>query len=142
MKFNRTLTIATLLTIMNLILSGCGSGSSNRHNNETSYQDTKFSLEDKEKQNPTSFLSCIAKERRKINGDWLITGLIINSATLATYKDVVLEIRFYSKTNSLLETKNITIYQRFPASKKRAFRTKVSGKNEAKIIKWTIVSAS
>ncbi len=42
--------------VLALGLSNCNSGSSGNYDTNSSYQEAKMTLEEKEKQNPTSFL--------------------------------------------------------------------------------------
>jgi hypothetical protein len=42
---------------------------------------------------------------------WNITGQIINYAAIASFKDVVLTVSFYTQTNTFLGSADFTIYQ-------------------------------
>ena len=52
-----------------------------------------------------------------IGGKDIIYGKFTNRATLAQYKDIELEIRCYSKTQSLIKTVYTTIYEYVPPQK-------------------------
>lgn len=99
-------------------------------------------MEEKEKRNPTSFLSTDGTYRKNLMGEWVLEGTISNSATIATYKDVVLEIKFYSKTKTLLGTEKEAIYEYFPAGQRKSFKIKTYGYKGTKSIGWDIIRAS
>lgn len=138
----KPLTIITVLTVLTLGLTNCNSGSSDNYDTGSSYQETKMTLEEKEKQNPTSFLSTDGTYRKNLMGEWVLEGSISNSATIATYKDVVLEISFYSKTKTLLGTEKEAVYEYFPAGQSKSFKIKTYGYKGTSSIGWNILSAS
>ena len=140
MTHKATLTLATALTVLTLGLTSCNSGSSGSYDSGSSYQETKMTLEDKEKQNPTSFLSTDGTYRKNLLGEWVLEGTISNSATIATYKDVVLEINFYSQTETHLGTEEEAIYEYFPAGKTKNFKIKtwLNGAKKIKLNRFTI----
>jgi GYF domain 2 len=83
------------------------------------------SQEHKEKNNAPAFLSLQKARLRHINpngifGDgnkplyWEIEGQITNSAKSVTYKDIKIEIEFFTATNTSLEKTIITLYKVFP----------------------------
>jgi hypothetical protein len=142
MTHKAALKFATALTVLTLGLTSCNSGPSGSYDTGSSYQETKMTLEDKEKQNPTSFLSTDGTYRKNLMGEWVLEGTISNSATIATYKDVVLEIHFYSKTETHLGTEKKAIYEYFPAGQTKNFKIKTYGYQGTKTIGWNVVSAS
>ena len=124
------------MTFLALGIISCTSGSSEN------YQDTKMSLEEQERQNPTSCLSVDGTYRKNLIGEWVIEGEISNTATLATYKDVVLEINYYSKTKTHLGTEKEAIYEYFPAGQAKKFKIKSFGYKGASAIGLNIINAS
>lgn len=130
------------ITVVTLGLTNCNSSSSDGYDTGSSYEETKMTLEEKEKQSPISFLSTDGTYRVNLIGEWVLEGNISNSATIATYKDVILEISFYSKTNTLLGTEQEAVYEYFPAGQKKAFKIKTYGYKGTKSIGWNIIGAS
>lgn len=115
------------------------SGSS--YNNGQTYEQNKISLEDKEKRNPLQFLSSKGTYRQNLMGKWVMEGKIINSATVAAYKDVVLEFKFYSKTNTLLGTQKMTIYEYVNPGSSKSFKIKLNGYRNTGKIGWEVIDA-
>ena len=136
------LTFTVVLMFLFFGLMGCNSDYSGSYNSSSSYQKTKMTLEEKEKQNPTSFLATKGTYWKNLIGEWVIKGTISNSATIATYKDVVLRIYFYSKTGTLLGTEKKIIYEYFPARQTKKFKIKTYGYQGTKKIDWEIIRAS
>ena len=54
-----------------------------------------------------------------------IRGTIKNTATVAKFKDVVLEVTFYSQTETPIETKEFTIYEFYSPNTTKNFELKV-----------------
>lgn len=141
MKAELTLPLTILLTVFLLGLTSCNSGSSDSYGGGKSYQQTKMTLEEKEKNNPTSFLSSDGTYRKNLAGQWVIEGAIKNSATIAAYKDIVLKIHFYSKTETHLGSEQEVLYEYFPAGKKKKFKIKLYGYKGTSSVGWEIKSA-
>lgn len=82
------------------------------------------SQERKEKNNATEFLTIQETRLRHINPNmwsdgnkplyWKIEGRISNSARTVTYKDIKLEVEFFTRTKTSLGKTIVTIYQMFP----------------------------
>jgi hypothetical protein len=89
-----------------------------------SYEKTKEALEAKEKQNPLLFLNISSNNKHNILGQTVIKASIANTAKICTYKDVQLELAFYSQTGTLLEKDNETIYKEITPGNSIDFKTK------------------
>ncbi|GAA0876563.1 hypothetical protein GCM10009118_29730 [Wandonia haliotis] len=134
--------VVSLVLVSTFMSCGSESSSSMYSNEEVSYQETKVTLEDQEKTSPLRFLTDDGTYRKNLLGEWVLEGSILNSAKIATYKDVVLEVRYYSKTNTLLGTERHTIYEFFPAGSSKRYKIKTNGFKGTKKLGWDIISAS
>ena len=54
-----------------------------------------------------------------------IHGVVKNAATVVDYKDVVVEVIFYTKTDTELERKRYTIFDFFPAHSSKEFELRI-----------------
>ena len=54
----------------------------------------------------------------------VIKGSVTNNAKVCTYKDVQLELSFFSKTGTLLEKDNETVYDEVAPGNSVSFKTK------------------
>ena len=81
-------------------------------------------LEEKEKKSPASFLSVSSKDKNNLLGQTVIKGSVTNNAKVCTYKDVKLEVSFFSKTGTLLETGNEVVYETIAPGKSGEFKFK------------------
>src|SRR5438128_1620742 len=75
-------------------------GCKNNTNAET-YAEKVMTVEEIERNNPSKFLEASGTYNESFWGDNMkVHGKVVNKATVANYKDVVIEIIFYSKTET------------------------------------------
>lgn len=84
----------------------------------------KKSLLEIERDSPTDYLSAEFTFRKNLISEMVLEGTISNSATLANFKDVKINITWLSKTNSELESKEYTIYELVSAKGSATFKLK------------------
>lgn len=134
-----------LLLFLSTVLISCSENQSRYSGSmeaQESYEDTKLSLEEQEKQNPVEFISIDGTYRKNLIGEFVFEGTISNTATVATFKDVVLRFRYYSKTKTLLGKENIAIYEFFPPGSTKKFKAKSFGFKGSKSVGWDLNSAT
>ena len=108
-----------------IILISCNNNDSKKVKSEKdSYETTKESLGEKETKNPQNFLTVSGHDKHNLIGQTVVKGIVINKATVASYKDVDLKLDFYSKTGTLLETDKETIYEIIAPGESKNFKTK------------------
>jgi len=91
-----------------------------------SYQEKVMTVEEIEKANPVNFLKTSGNFRPTIFGKkFVIEGEVANSATVANYKDVTIQVDFYSTTKTLIKSANYTIYDYFPAHSTKKFEMRI-----------------
>ncbi len=82
---------------------------------EKTPEELRIELLDNKKQNPSSYLNLTYNLEVKVRlireSEDRINGTIINSATMATIKDVVLSVKFITNTDAVLETRSYTVYE-------------------------------
>jgi len=117
--------IFLLFLVTSLILFSCNSDSEKKLQAEKeSYQLTKQNLLKKEQKDPANFLRVKGSNRKNIIGQTVVMGTITNNATVAVFKDVQINLSFYSKTKALLETDKETIFETFDPHESKTFKTK------------------
>lgn len=92
---------------------------------QKSAEELKVDLAQTEKQNPTNYISGKARGRQNLINQTVIEGTLTNSATLAAFKDVTLEVDFLSKTNSIISTQNVTVYEQINPGQTITFKEKI-----------------
>jgi len=113
------------LLISSALLFSCNSDSSKKEQAEKeSYEATKENLLKKEQKLPQQFLLVNGYNRKNIFGQTVVKGVISNKATVATFKDIVLKLSFFSRTKALLETDKETIFETVDPGKSKNFKTK------------------
>ncbi len=127
---------------VSLILLSCSESDSRKAANEKdSYEATKESLQDKEIKSPQNFLLVSGHDRHNILGQTVVKGIVTNKATVASYKDVDVKLDFYSKTGTLLETDNETVYEIIGPGQSKNFKTKYFAPKGTDSVALMIMSA-
>ena len=112
-----------------------------KQTDKNSYESTKENLLEKENKNPVGFLTVSGHDKHNLLGQTVVKAVIINKATVATYKDVDLKLEFYSKTGSLLETDHETVYEVFAPGQSKNFKTKYFAPKGSDSVALTVMSA-
>ena len=124
-------------------LTACGqSGDSSTSITEESYNQKVISVEETELSQPTTFLRAGGNYNKNLIGTKLkVHGTITNSASVATFKDAVVQITFYSATKTELFNKNYTIYDYFPPHSTVEFKLKTENPRDVESIGMAVISA-
>lgn len=120
----RTLQLLILISFSVCGLPSCGGKTDNAAAEKESYEQARARLEEKERKNPSQFLKVTAKDKRNLIGQTVIRGELSNGAKVCIYKDVELELSFFSKTGVLLQKDPETIYEIIAPGKTVSFKTK------------------
>jgi hypothetical protein len=111
--------------MLSFVFTACGSDEKAAEGKaKDKYEQTKETLEQTEKKNPKRFLSVEGSDKKNLIGQTVIKGTVTNSATVASYKDVDIELSFYSKTGALLQRDHEVIYETIAPGNSTAFKTK------------------
>lgn len=113
-----------VVLVLSLIFIACNTEKKEKKFDSQSYEKTKETLADKEKNNPTRFLKIENKNRKNIIGQTVVIAHITNKATLCTYKDVEVKLSFYSQTKTKLDEGIETVYETIPPGQTIKFKTK------------------
>ena len=113
-----------LITIISVLFTACKNKAEKETAEKDVYEKAKESLEEREKKNPVSFITVTSKDKHNLIGQTVIKGTVNNNAKVCTYKDVELELSFFSKTGVLLEKDSEKIYEVIEAGKSADFKTK------------------
>ncbi len=117
--------IIPALIIVSFVFAACsGDEKVKDEKAKDKYEQTKETLGETEKKNPKRFLSVEGSDRKNLIGQRVIKGTISNKASVASYKDVDVELSFYSSTGALLEKDHEVIYETITAGNSKNFKTK------------------
>lgn len=112
-------------------------------NPEVEYYKSIMSAEAHEYASPSKFLKADGTYRPTIFGrKFRIEGSITNSASVATYKDAVLEVTFYSQTKTKIGSTQVTIYEVFPPMRAKTFNVKIDAPKATDGIGYSVVDAA
>lgn len=107
-----------------------------------SYQEQKMTIAEMENADPIRFLSADGKYNESFWGTKLkIRGEIINQATVASYKDVTIQVTYYSKTNTVLGTNEYTLYEVFQPNTITPFKLDIDNYKDVNSIGWEVIRA-
>lgn len=111
----------------------------NNNEVEGSYYDSIANIENLERNNPNDFLELQVKYKTSFWGSKLILNcIIINSATLVTYKDIVIRVDYFSKTKTLLGSKDYTVYELFKPNSTNSFTIEADNFKDVSYIETSI----
>jgi len=117
--------LSVILSACLIMLVSCNSNNSkNAAVEKENYEVTKKALKEKEVKNPKNFLSVRGSDKHNLFGQTVVKGNIANRASVAIYKDVDVQLNFYSKTGALLETDKETVYETIHPGESKNFKTK------------------
>lgn len=103
---------------------------------------TSAKLEDRERLNPGAFLVATGTYKPDLSlTKWRITGCIDNTAKHTNYKDVVVKINFYSRSNSVIGSKQIVMRDYLSFGTKKEFDLEVDRPAGSVTCGWQAVGA-
>lgn len=112
-------------------------------NRTPTYQESVMSVEEIENAQPNIFLTASGTYNQNFFGTKLkVHGTISNKATLATYKDAIVKVTYYSKTKTELGSAEYTIYDTFPPNTTRKFELKIEKYKDVDLLGWDVINAS
>lgn len=128
----KTLVLAITVSIFSFGITSCGSSSSSDVH--------ELQEKQKKKKNPLDFISASGSIKKTLVGKWIIEGTITNLG-LTDYKDLAIQIKYFSKTESLIKVETQTVFEFFPSNKSTPFTLKVEKVKGAKSITWDVIDA-
>lgn len=130
-----------ILFAATLFLNACKSKAAKEKAEQDSYENAKETLEQKEKKNPTAFLKVTSKDKHNIIGQTVVKMNISSTAKVCVYKDVQVELSFFSKTGVLLEKDSETIYEVIEPGKDIDYKTKYFAPRGADSVAIKVIGA-
>lgn len=136
----KTVLIIILVIVIGIVI---GSIMNTTTGKAPTYEESIMTIAETEAAYPVNYLSAGGKYHETFLGDKIkIEGVIENKATVTTYKDVVIEVTFYSKTDTPINTENYTIYEFYTPTSRKEFKLKVTNYSNIKSIGWEVVGAT
>lgn len=134
-------TIGFLFIIV--LLYACNNRNRNGASTNDTYQEKVKTVEEIERSVPIKFLFASGNYSKNFFGNKIkVHGLIKNTATIVTYKDVLVNVTYYSKTNTKLTSNSYTIYDFFPPNSEKKFELKIDNYKDVNTIEWDVISAT
>lgn len=138
-KILKRLAIAFIIAIIILFVLNI----IDKQSSTSTYQESVMTIQEIEAASPLNYLQADGTYNTNFIGDKVkINGVITNTATVTTYKDVTVRVNFYSKTNTLIGSEDYTLYEFYPPNSKQEFKLKVKAYNNVSTLGWEIINAS
>jgi hypothetical protein len=107
------------------------------------YEQKKLSIEQEEQQNPSQFLEAGGNYRTNFLGDKMkVSGYVQSTATVANFKDIVIRVTFYTRTDTEIKSENYTLYEFVNAGKRVNFQWKLAAPSNCEKLGWDVISAT
>lgn len=106
------------------------------------YEVSKTNLLKMEQSTPAKFLFINGDIKRNIVGQTVVRGTLKNNATIAKFKDVSIRFNFYSKTKTLVQTEEETIYDFLFPGETTHFKSKFFAPKGIDSVAMVIIGAS
>jgi hypothetical protein len=141
--FRKILKIIAVVLIVYLGAALIINAINDNSSNESSYVESVLTIEQIEAQSPLDYLDASGTYNETFFGDVIkINGTVSNSATITTYKDITVRVHYYSKTKTLLTSKDYTLYEFYPPNTTTNFKLKVENYSNVATLGWEVVNAS
>ena len=129
------------LLLLTLAFTACNNKDKAGEKEKDEYEQTKETLEQTEKKAPKRFLTVTGNDKKNILGQTVIKGVLTNNAKVVSYKDVDVELSFYSKTGALLEKDHEVVYETIAPGTTTNFKTKYFAPKGTDSVAMKIVGA-
>lgn len=105
------------------------------------YEMSKASLAETERKFPERFIKVTSTDKKNLLGQTVVKGTIVNTARVASFKDVDLKLSFYSKTGALLEEDHEVIYETVEPGGSKSFKSKYFTPKGTDSVAMNVISA-
>jgi hypothetical protein len=124
------LRITTLIFFFIMLISSC------------TYESSQTKIRSVERESPQKFLWSEGTYRPGLLNSWVLEGKITSGATLVQYKDIVIEVSFFTKTNTLLGQNNYVIYEFIDPLKSIPLKLRLDDYPRAHHVDFNVISAT
>jgi len=132
---------ALLFIVFFLLIYSCSGNSKKATADNEDYQKTRNALKIKEEKNPKTFLLVNGDYKKNLIGQTVIKGNVTNKASVAIFKDIDVNLFFYSKTKALLETDKETVFEVLHPGETKSFKTKYFAPKGTDSVGFNVVAA-
>lgn len=133
--------LAIGMLAMLVFQTGCTSNEEQQKDSQKKYEEVTLSVEELEKKSPVKFLKVAGDDKKNLLGQTVIKGKISNKAKMVTYKDIDVQLSFYSKTKTLLMEDQEMVYDEVAPGATINFKSKYFAPKGTDSVAMKIVSA-
>lgn len=133
MTFQKVLAIL----IVTIAISAC------KESKTENYQEKLMTIEQTERAQPTRFLRAEGSYNKILFGGKLkFDGAIKNTATVVTYKDVVVKLTYFSENKTAIGKIEHTVQDFFPPQSEKPFELTIENDKSIHSIGWEVIAAT
>ncbi len=114
--------IVAALVLINCV--ACTGSANKAKDDKATYEKQKISLAEREKANPADFIRVTGHDKKNLIGQTVVKLKLESKAAVAVYKDIEVELAFYSQTGALLEKDSEVVYETLSPGGSASFKTK------------------
>jgi len=133
--------IKTFFFVTILFLVACKDKEKKQDAKSDTYETSKMTISEIESKSPKKFLKVEGRDKHNLIGQTVVKGKISNTATVVSYKDVTIKISFFSKTGTLLEEDEETIYNEVKPGETIEFKSKFYAPKGSSDVKLNVLNA-
>lgn len=143
----KLLSAITIIATLFIIFSCHSASSANDYTEvsgtvtEKTAEEIKAELAQKERQSPLEYLKATGKFRENLIGEIVLEGRIDNTATIAGFKDIVIEANFLAASGTVLGTKEFTRYELLGPGFGVTFKFKAFAPDQTKSVAVRVINA-
>lgn len=133
--------VALYMLMVTVFLNACTSNEEQQKESQKKYEEVTLSVEALEKKAPVKFLRVAGADKKNLLGQTVIKGKISNKAKMVTFKDIDIQLSFYSKTKTLLMEDQEMVYDEVAPGATINFKTKYFAPKGTDSVAMKILSA-
>lgn len=133
--------VALYTLLLTVFLNACDSNEEQQKESQKKYEEVTLSVEALEKKSPIKFLRVTGDDKKNLLGQMVIKGKISNKAKMVTFKDIDVQLSFYSKTKTLLMEDQEMVYEEVAPGATINFKTKYFAPKGTDSVAMKILSA-
>ena len=130
-----------IFSIITFFSFSCDNNSQSSAAAKDDYIKNKAALQKEEEKNPVNFIDVNGYNKKNFLGQTVVKGSLTSKASVATFKDIDLQLSFFSKTNALLETDKETIFEILHPGETKDFKTKYFAPKGTDSVALSVLSA-
>lgn len=125
--------------VLSITLYACENNSGPRNK---SYEENLADIRTTEALQPERFLHVEGTYRENLVGKTIIEVEVKNTAAQAVFKDIKIQVDFYSRTESLISSENYVFYEILKPNERKSFELRIKAPRAMKSLGLSVIGAT